>query len=56
MTEPAIVATSDPGYSYLQLEENRRVIASFRSRAAGDNWNAIANFVRASVTLSLIHI
>lgn len=48
---PTVVTSTQPGYCNAHLEENRRVIAEYRSKAATDNWDAIANFVRASVTL-----
>lgn len=34
-----------------QAEENHNVIAQYRSQAASDHWDAIANFVRTIVTL-----
>lgn len=43
-----IANTTAPGYSSDHLEDNRRAIAAYRSRRAGDRWDAIAPFVRAS--------
>jgi integrase len=52
VTKPAtIVIATEPGYFIGHIDTNRRVIASYRSKAAGENWDAIASFVRASVTL-----
>ncbi|GAA4481370.1 hypothetical protein [Microbacterium panaciterrae] len=46
--EPTLAATPSTGYSN-QQEENRRVIAAYRYRNAGEHWDAIADFVRATV-------
>jgi hypothetical protein len=56
-TAPTNPLAAEPthGYSSDHLEDNRRVIANYRYRDAGDHWDAIAPFVRTTVS-KLAHL